>query len=40
MSWLKKAAGITVGVAVGLLILNMGLKYLIPSARSYFGLAG
>ncbi len=39
MGWVKKAAGITIGVATGLLIINMATRYFAPSIRSYFGLS-
>lgn len=39
MHWVKKAVGITVGVAVGVFILRTILNYVAPTAKSYFGLA-
>lgn len=39
MHWLKKGIAITVGVAVGLLILRTTLTYVAPNFKSYFGIA-
>lgn len=39
MAWVKKAAAVTAGVAVGLFILNQVTRRFLPAARAWFGLA-
>lgn len=39
MHYVKKGLAITLGVAVGLLILRNALNYVYPAGKAYFGLA-